>query len=131
AAGTRAVAQGDFSLRHPVRSHDELGVLTESFNTMTRQLADARAAALGNQKQLEAANAYLETILAKLSAGVLSFDGAGRLRSANPSASRILRVDLDSLTGIGVSEWTARFPHLSDVADAVGAAIADARPESW
>ncbi len=131
AAGTRAVAQGDFSLRHPVRSHDELGVLTESFNTMTRQLADARAAALGNQKQLEAANAYLETILAKLSAGVLSFDGAGRLRSANPSASRILRVDLDSLTGIGVSAWTARFPHLSDVADAVGAAIADARPESW
>ncbi len=131
AAGTRAVAQGDFSLRHPVRSHDELGVLTESFNTMTRQLADARASALGNQKQLEAANAYLETILAKLSAGVLSFDGAGRLRSANPSASRILRLDLDTLTGIGVSEWTARFPHLSDVADAVGAAIADARPESW
>ena len=32
AEGTRAVAQGDFSRRHPVRSRDELGVLTESFN---------------------------------------------------------------------------------------------------
>ena len=131
AAGTRAVAQGDFSLRHPVRSHDELGVLTESFNTMTRQLADARAAALGNQKQLEAANAYLETILAKLSAGVLSFDGQGRLRSANPSASEILRADLGTLTGIDVSEWTAGFPHLREVAEAIAAAIADARPEPW
>jgi len=131
AAGTRAVAQGDFSLRHPVRSHDELGVLTESFNTMTRQLADARAAALGNQKQLEAANAYLETILAKLSAGVLSFDGEGRLRSANPSASEILRADLETLTGIGVSEWIVRFAHLAEVSDAIAAAIADARSEPW
>src|SRR5690606_15388301 len=37
AAGTRAVAQGDFSQRHPVRTHDELGLLTESFNSMTMQ----------------------------------------------------------------------------------------------
>ncbi len=86
AAGTRAVAQGDFSQRHPVRSHDELGILTESFNTMTTQLTEARAAALRNQEQLEAAKAYLESILAKLSAGVLSFDSERRLRSANPSA---------------------------------------------
>src|SRR4029078_8304277 len=42
AAGTRAVAQGDFTRRQPVTSHDELGVLTESFNTMTAQLAAAK-----------------------------------------------------------------------------------------
>jgi len=131
AAGTRAVAQGDFSLRHPVRSHDELGVLTESFNTMTRQLADARAAALGNQKQLEAANANLETILARLSAGVLSFDREGRLRSANPSASQILGVDLSTLMGTQIAEWPARAPQLRAVAEAVEAAIVQARPEPW
>ncbi len=131
AAGTRAVAQGDFSLRHPVRSYDELGVLTESFNTMTRQLADARAAALGNQKQLEAANAYLETILAKLSAGVLSLDREGQLRSANPSASQILGVELNALIGTAVSDWPARAPQLRPVAEAVDAAIAQARPELW
>ncbi|MCC7549686.1 MAG: HAMP domain-containing protein [Burkholderiales bacterium] len=131
AAGTRAVAQGDFSQRHPVRSHDELGVLTESFNTMTRQLADARAAALGNQKELEAANAYLETILAKLSAGVLSLDREGRLRSANPSASGILGIDLDALIGVTASEWATRAPQLREVGEAVQAAIVAARPESW
>jgi len=131
AAGTRAVAQGDFSLRHPVRSHDELGVLTESFNTMTRQLADARATALGNQKQLEAANAYLQTILAKLSAGVLSFDQERRLRSANPSASVILGVDLDTLLEVRVEDWPAHAPQLRDAAEAMHAAIVQARPEPW
>src|SRR6185503_959034 len=85
AAGTRAVAQGDFSQRQPVRSYDELGLLTESFNAMTEQLAEARAAALLNQQQLEAAKAYLESILGQLSAGVLSFDEEHRLRSANTS----------------------------------------------
>ena len=80
AAGTRAVAQGDFSQRHPVRSHDELGILTASFNTMTTQLEEARGAAMRNQQQLEGAKAYVESILAKLSAGVLSFDSERRLR---------------------------------------------------
>ena len=123
AAGTRAVAQGDFSQRHPVRSHDELGLLTELFNTMTRQLDEARAAALRNQDQLEAANAYLGSILAKLSAGVLSFDGAQCLRSANPSASAILAVDLQPLIGARLDEWSARDAQLAEVAGAVLEAI--------
>jgi nitrogen fixation/metabolism regulation signal transduction histidine kinase len=42
AEGTQAVAQGDFSPRQAIYSGDELGVLTQSFNQMTRQLDDAR-----------------------------------------------------------------------------------------
>ncbi|MBI1964965.1 MAG: HAMP domain-containing protein [Betaproteobacteria bacterium] len=41
--GTRAVASGDFSQRVTVAARDEIGMLTESFNSMTRQLAEARA----------------------------------------------------------------------------------------
>ena len=41
--GTRAVAQGDFSQRAADPSRDELGMLTRSFNSMTLQLAEARA----------------------------------------------------------------------------------------
>jgi len=131
AAGTRAVAQGDFSLRHPVRRHDELGVLTESFNTMTRQLDEARAAALLNQEQLEAANAYLGSILAKLSAGVLSFDSERRLRSANPSAGAILGVDLQPLIGAPLEDWPAREARLAEVAGAVLDAILAGGAEVW
>ncbi|HZP88128.1 MAG TPA: ATP-binding protein [Burkholderiales bacterium] len=131
AAGTRAIAQGDFSLRHPVRSHDELGVLTESFNTMTRQLADARAAALRNHEELEAANAYLQTVLAKLSAGVLAFDAEHRLRSANPSASEILHVELDALIGIPIDEWSARQPDIAEVAQGLQDAILRGESQPW
>jgi PAS domain S-box-containing protein len=131
AAGTRAVAQGDFSQRHPVRSHDELGVLTESFNTMTRQLAEARAIAVRNQDALQAAKAYLESILAKLSAGVLSFDSEHRLRSANPSAEAILGVDLQPLMGLRLEDWAAHAEGLAEVAQAILEPILVGGAQAW
>src|SRR6478752_2127046 len=93
AEGTRAVAQGDFSQRETVASSDELGVLTQSFNAMRQQLAEARATAERNQAQLTDAHTYVQSILANLSAGVLAFDETLRLRSFNNSASAILNAD--------------------------------------
>src|SRR5260221_2823072 len=88
AEGTQAVARGDFSRRAQVTSRDELGILTSSFNSMTQQLGEAQRAAQLNQAQLETAKAYLESILANLSAGVLVFDESLVLRIANNSAGR-------------------------------------------
>src|SRR5439155_17475841 len=100
AEGTRAVAQGDFTRRQPVTSRDELGVLTESFNTMTVQLADAHAKTEESRRAIETANAYLESILGNLSAGVLAFDERYRLRTSNPSAAVILPQPMADLTGL-------------------------------
>ena len=97
--GTRAVASGDFSRRAAVASRDEIGMLTQSFNSMTLQLADARAAAERHEAELAQAKAYLESILANLSAGVLAFDENLRLRSANRSAGNMLGVDFAPLLG--------------------------------
>ena len=105
AEGTQAVARGDFSRRAPVTSRDELGILTQSFNSMTKQLDDARSAAETHRAQLETANAYLESILANLSAGVLVFDGAFALRIANPGAGRILHEEVAALIGRAPDEW--------------------------
>src|ERR671936_2943443 len=74
AQAMQAVARGDFSRPAPVTSRDELGVLTESFNSMTRQLEEARRVVEANRCALEAAKSRLENILANLSAGVLGFD---------------------------------------------------------
>jgi nitrogen fixation/metabolism regulation signal transduction histidine kinase len=131
AAGTRAVAQGDFSQRHPVRSHDELGILTASFNTMTTQLEEARGAAMRNHQQLEGAKAYVESILAKLSAGVLSFDSERRLRSANPSAGVILGVDLEPLMGVRLEDWRERESRLAEISAQMVLAIQAGGDESW
>ncbi|MDR2164448.1 MAG: HAMP domain-containing protein [Zoogloeaceae bacterium] len=90
AAGTQAVAQGNFSPLQASHSHDELGVLTRSFNRMTEQLAEARRETERHRSEVEAARAYLESILANLSAGVLAFDRQGVLRTINESAVAIL-----------------------------------------
>ena len=131
AAGTRAVAQGDFSQRHTVKSLDELGLLTESFNIMTMQLADAQADAQRNQEQVAAAKAYLESVLGNLSAGVMSFDAELRLRSANRSAEHILGVDVSELISTHPNEWADREPRLAAVGNAVREALVKAPDEPW
>ena len=96
AQATQAVARGDFSRQAPVTSRDELGVLTESFNSMTRQLGEARRVVEANRMALESAKARLENILANLSAGVLVFDRGLLLSISNHGAQAILGADLEA-----------------------------------
>jgi nitrogen fixation/metabolism regulation signal transduction histidine kinase len=129
--GTRAVAQGDFSRRAAVASRDELGQLTQSFNSMTLQLAEAQSRVERNQAQLAHAKAYLESVLAHLSAGVLTFDSTLRLRSANPSADHILGLDSAALIGSGVQDWAAGNPSLASLAQALADAFAASDGAGW
>ena len=105
AEGTRAVAAGDFTPRATVEASDELGVLTHSFNSMTQQLGEARAQADHHRAETEAAQAYLESVLANLSAGVLAFDLRFRLRAANRGALSILGDDLSGFEQMRLEEW--------------------------
>ena len=105
AEGTQAVAQGDFSPRQAVYSRDELGVLTQSFSRMTRQLDDARRETERHRAELESARGYLESILANLSAGVLVFDRHFVLRTVNEGALTILDDDFVGLIGEQVDHW--------------------------
>ena len=139
--GTRAVAQGDYSQRAAVASRDELGVLTQSFNSMTLQLADARAAAERHEAELAQAKAfqvglaqakaYLEGIVANLSAGVLAFDDAMELRAANRSAGAILGVDFGNIMGAPPERWTEIAPGLSELARTISRAFEDAGDREW
>ncbi|HXX83741.1 MAG TPA: ATP-binding protein [Casimicrobiaceae bacterium] len=131
AEGTRAVAQGDFSRRHPVQSRDELGVLTESFNTMTAQLSEAQQKAAESRRAIETTRAYLESILANLSAGVLAFDDAFRLRTANPSAAVILQQPMADLVGVPLADWGRRLPALTAFADLVAEGFRTGREGQW
>lgn len=105
ARGTRAVAKGDFSQMRAVTSRDELGALIQSFNDMTRQLAEARSEAERNQLQTEQAKAYLESVLANLSSGVVALDHRLRVRAVNAAAARILETAIDRLAGKPLVEW--------------------------
>jgi len=105
AEGTQAVAQGDFSPRQAIYSGDELGVLTQSFNRMTRQLDDARRETERHRAELESARGYLESILANLSTGVLVFDRHFVLRTVNEGALTILSDDFLGLVGAAAENW--------------------------
>lgn len=105
AEGTQAVAAGDYTPRAAVESNDELGVLTRSFNQMTRQLDDARREADRHRAATEAARAYLESVLGNLSAGVITFDNNFIMRAANLGAVGILHSDLTVVDNLPLMEW--------------------------
>lgn len=105
AEGTEAVAAGDFTPRQAIYSRDELGVLTQSFSQMTRQLDDARKEAERHRAEVESGRAYLESILANLSAGVLVFDSRFVLRNVNEGALNILDDGFNGLLSEMVDAW--------------------------
>lgn len=99
AAGVRQVAEGDLRPKHIHDARDELGGLTRAFARMTQQLADARQAASSSLAELDASRSELQTILDNLSSGVLVLHPDGTILSANPGASRILRIAQEDLPG--------------------------------
>ena len=131
AEGTRAVAQGDFTRRQPVTSRDELGVLTDSFNTMTAQLADAKEKTEESQRATETTRAYLESVLSNLSSGVLAFDNRYRLRTANPSAAVILQQPFAELSGMALAEWGRLIPALAPFGELVAEGFRASRDGQW
>ncbi len=109
---TQSIAAGDYDRQLPVPSNDELGFLVQSFNTMTREIAQASAAATLSRDEAEQRRDYLAAVLGRLSSGVMSFDIQQRLMTCNPAASQILGVDLDHMLGKSATELYQHDPNL-------------------
>ena len=131
AEATRAIAKGDYSRLNPVRSRDEFGVLTQSFNTMTRQIADATEAMERNQQQLENAKTYLESILSNLTSGVLTFDERHYLKTVNAMAYDILGVPAGAFHGLKLQDWTTHVATVSPFAEIVMKNFSSAASRQW
>ena len=92
AEGTREISTGNFDYQVPEQSHDELGTLVHSFNTMTTQLRDSRSQIdqfTRNLQQavqeLERRRQLIETVLENIPPGVLSLDPDGNILRSNPA----------------------------------------------
>ncbi len=99
AEGMRDVARGDLTPKVALAARDELAGLTRTFAHMTQELLEARQAVQHSMGQVDAARASLQTILDNLTAGVVVLDAQHRVVSANPGATRILRVPLAAHLG--------------------------------
>ena len=81
--GLQEVAEGDFSRNLEVTSRDEIGLLTESFNSMAQQL-ESTIAAVENERN------KLDTLFLHMADGVVAFDQQGRVIHSNPATERML-----------------------------------------
>ncbi|HJY40009.1 MAG TPA: HAMP domain-containing protein, partial [Steroidobacteraceae bacterium] len=129
-AGTRAVAKGDFDMRLPLTSHDEMGILVHSFNDMTKRLARAREETRRSQHAVEAERANLAVILARLSTGVISLEPDRIVRTANQAACTILGADVDGVIGKPLEE-AGKGSSLFEQFDAACSAHLDAGQTEW
>ena len=130
AEGTKAVAEGNYRPVREFPGNDELNLLTQSFNAMTRQLTEARDQVEHKQRELENAKTYLERVLANLSAGVVVLNKDFRLVTANHGAARILGHTLLQRTGQPLAEVD---PTLAIAFEAAFAdhALAASPKDSW
>ena len=124
--GTRAVAAGQYEQQLPVTTHDDLGFLVESFNVMTRRIAKARDAAHFASLEVENQRAYLETILANVIAGVISFDASFTIRTANQAAYRILHVPVVRFVGHRLADLYTDYLELKELLQAIQAQLEQA-----
>lgn len=131
AEGTRAVAQGDFSGQHPIRSSDELGALTGLFNQMTRQLFDARRISQLQQREVESTKVYLESVLTHLSSGVIALDNEFRLRSVNTSAAHILAAPMQEMQRMPLQEIANKYTLLESFCQTITEAFAQTEAGEW
>src|SRR5262249_16714116 len=118
-AGTSAVGKGDFAMRLPLPSRDEMGFLVHSFNDMTKRLRRTSEEAAASREAVEREGERLAVILSRLSSGVLVIDAQLTLRSANQSAGMILGGDLTGRVGQSLLPSSSDAPLLAEFASAL------------
>ena len=92
AEATRRIAQGDLNHQIDMVADDEIGILVDSFNQMTRDLKQSNQGLEQANFDLEQRRKYTETVLRNVSAGVVSVDRNGVITTINRAAERMLGI---------------------------------------
>ena len=82
------IAAGDFEQKLEVKSRDEIGQLTVTFNTMAAELANTLSAIAKEKTKFE-------TIFHFMSDAVIAFDRSGKIMHINSAAKKILNSSED------------------------------------
>lgn len=90
------IASGDFESEIEVTGRDEIGKLTETFNTMAHELKNTLNA-------IQSEKDKVETILRYMTDGIIAFDRGGNIIHINPVARKLMDID------------TAKFPTFEEL----------------
>ena len=106
ATATRRVAEGNLDFELKKESDDEMGLLVDSFNQMTRdlltskiQLESVNVALQKSNIELDERRQYIETILQNVPAGVISFTADVKVTSINKFAEDLLHIKRNDYLG--------------------------------
>lgn len=108
AEGTRRVATGDFMPIREFQGGDEINVLTRSFNSMIKEVSEARRGLELQRLQAEQALAFLERVLGNISSGVVVVDHWYTVVTANQAARRIMG-EQNVMTGASLRDTLPEF----------------------
>ncbi|VAX28972.1 hypothetical protein MNBD_NITROSPINAE05-118 [hydrothermal vent metagenome] len=118
AEGTRRIAEGDLDFKIGVLANDEIGILVDSFNTMTNQLNESQQKTRSANESLKVTNTeleqrhyYIQTILENIGAGVVSVDKKGHVTTFNKAAEKILGVRAEDVFNCSYREAFASSFH--------------------
>ena len=112
-AAAEMVRQGDLDARVRLgRQNDEISALGRAFNRMTRQLRSQRRELIESHAQSEQRRAFIEAVLAGVSAGVVGVDATDRITLINRSAVGMIAPDAGDVVGRKLTELSSDFEDL-------------------
>jgi two-component system nitrogen regulation sensor histidine kinase NtrY len=104
AAAAREIGAGRLDQRIEPQSNDEFGSLVEAFNAMAGELAASRRKVDRStielerkHQEVEGRRRYIETILDRITTGVVSVGADGTMTTINSAAARLLGVPRSSI----------------------------------
>jgi two-component system sensor histidine kinase VicK len=110
-AAAARVSAGDLTASAGVRSSDEVGTLSRTFDTMTASLVQVTS-------DLRSSATRLSTVLSSMSDGLVATDAHGRVTSINPAALAMVGLETEA------AAMGRPLGDVVDVRDAAGAALA-------
>jgi two-component system nitrogen regulation sensor histidine kinase NtrY len=117
--GIKRVADGELDFVLEKDSDDEMGMLVDSFNSMTQDLLSSRVQVEEGSLALQRVNLetekrrrYTEIILQNVTAGVISLDAQGRVLTINKFAEDLLKIRIEDLINKNYKS-ILRLTHLS------------------
>jgi nitrogen fixation/metabolism regulation signal transduction histidine kinase len=117
--GTKAVANGNYEKQLPSNPLYDLDVVVQSFNDMTRKISQARNEVKHSKQLADEQRAYLETVLERLSSGVISLDNKQQLHTANLAAAKILGLSLNNLSNKSITNLKSEYPSLRELCNII------------
>lgn len=97
AEATNKIARGELEHQIDIVADDEIGVLVDSFNKMTKDLKRNKETIEQVNIDLDRRRKYMETVLGNVSAGVVSVDKNDVITTINKAAENMLDIKTDKV----------------------------------